>query len=179
MTLLAIATCVPLIASTNAPAQTASSENPNDAIPDAMPFDIPYGEPIKIETAKKVAMAAVTEAQKHGNWKLCISIVSPSGDLIYFERMDDAQLASISISQHKARVAAKYRRPTLALETNMAKGAFFSYQATLDDIVASRGGNPLVAGGRLIGAIGVSGGTGSQDDVVSKAGVAALNAALD
>jgi uncharacterized protein GlcG (DUF336 family) len=105
---------------------------------------------------------------------MCIAIVAPSGDLIYFERMDDCQYASISIAQHKARVAAKFRRPTLVFETLMGKGPYFSYLATLDDVVASRGGNPLVVDGKIVGAIGVSGGSGAQDDVISKAGVAAL-----
>jgi uncharacterized protein GlcG (DUF336 family) len=160
------------IATTGAFAQ-AAAENPNDAVPDAMPFNIPYGEAINIETAKKVAAAAADEAKKR-NWKMCIAIVDPSGNLVYFERMDDCQYASITIAQHKARAAAKYRRPTLAFEQGMARGNYFAYLGTLDDIIASRGGNPLVVNGKLIGAVGVSGGTGSQDDVTSKAGVAAL-----
>ena len=88
--------------------------------------------------------------------------------------MDGCQIASIAISQHKARTAAKYRRPTLVFETLLGKGPYYSYLLTLDDIIASRGGNPLIVDGKLIGAIGVSGGTGSQDDVISKAGVAAI-----
>jgi uncharacterized protein GlcG (DUF336 family) len=170
--LIGAALCLAL--ATHSPAYAQAPENPNDAVPDAMPFDVPYGEPIDLATAKKVAAAAVAEAQKHGNWKFNIAIVGPSGDLVYFERMDGAQLASIQISQHKARAAARYRRPTLAFEQGMARGQFFNYLATLDDIVASRGGNPLVVNGKLVGAIGVSGGTGSQDNVVSLAGVAAL-----
>jgi len=158
----------------SAAAQNPTTENPNDAVPDAIPFDTPYGEPIKLETAKKVVAAAVAEAQKHASWQFCISIVGPSGDLIYFERMDNAQIGSIQISQHKARAAARYRRPTLAFENAMGRGQYFTYLATLDDIVASRGGNPLIVDGKIVGAIGVSGGTGSQDDMVSKAGVASL-----
>jgi len=173
-TMMAAAFCVAVMASSGAFAQAPPApENPNDAVPDAMPFNIPYGETINLETAKKVAAAASAEATKRG-WKMCISVVGPSGDLIYFERMDDCQMASISISQHKARVAAKFRRPTLAFEQAMGRGAYFAYIATLDDVVASRGGNPLVVGGKLIGAIGVSGGTGSQDNVISLAGAAAL-----
>jgi glc operon protein GlcG len=173
-TMMAAAFCVAVMASSGAFAQTPpASDNPNDAVPDAMPFNIPYGETINLETAKKVAEAAAAEATKRG-WKMCIAVVGPSGDLIYFERMDDCQIASISISQHKARTAAKYRRATLAFEMGMARGPNFAYLATLDDVIASRGGNPLVVGGKLIGAIGVSGGTGSQDNVTSLAGVAAL-----
>ncbi|HEY0222908.1 MAG TPA: heme-binding protein, partial [Pseudolabrys sp.] len=76
--------------------------------------------------------------------------------------------------QHKGRTAARYRRPTLAFENLIGKGAYFTYLTTLDDVIASRGGNMLVANGKVIGAIGVSGGTGSQDDVVSQAGAAGL-----
>ena len=163
-----------LMLSTGAFAQVpADPNNPNEAVPDVMPLDIPYGETINIETAKKVAAAAAEEAKKR-NWKMCIAIVGPTGDLIYFERMDNCQYASIKISQHKARTAARFRRPTVVFERLAGKGPFFSYLATLDDVIMSRGGNPLIVGGKLIGAIGVSGGTGSQDDVISQAGVAAL-----
>lgn len=142
-------------------------------VPAVMPFDIPYGTPIGLDQAKKVAEAAVAEARKH-NWKMNVAVVGPSGDLLYFERMDGAQLASVQISQHKARAAARYRRPTLAFEKGLAANAANIYLLTLDDIMASRGGNPLVVNGKLVGAIGVSGGTGSQDDMCSKAGAAAL-----
>ena len=80
-----------------------------------------------------------------------------------------------TISQGKARAAARYRRPTLVFERLIAKGQYFAYLPTLGaGFVGSRGGNPIVVGGKVVGAIGVSGGTGSQDDVVSLAGVAAL-----
>jgi glc operon protein GlcG len=109
------------------------------------------------------------------NWNtLCVAVVSPSGDLVYFEKQDNCQYASVSISQHKARTAARYRRPTLVFERLSGRGPYFAYLSTLDDVIMSRGGNPLVVGGKIIGAIGVSGGTGSQDDVVSLAGVEAL-----
>jgi glc operon protein GlcG len=151
----------------------ADPNNPNEAVPDAM-TPPPYGETINIETAKKAAAGAIAEAQKR-NWNgLCVAIVGPSGDLVYFEKQDNCQFASVTISQHKARTAARYRRPTLVFERLLAKGDFFAYLTTLDDVIASRGGNPLIVGGKLIGAIGVSGGSGSQDDVVSQAGVAAL-----
>jgi len=174
MTVIAGAVCIGLMTAVGANAQTPPSDNPNDAVPDAMPFDIPYGEPINLETAKKVAAAAVAEAQKHGTWKFCISIVGPTGDLVYFERMDDSLYGSIAVSQHKARAAAKYRRPTLAFEQAVGRGNYFTYLLMLDDVIASRGGNPIIVGGKIIGAIGVSGGSSSQDDTVSKAGVAAL-----
>jgi uncharacterized protein GlcG (DUF336 family) len=169
---LAAAACVALLISTGAFAQS-NPDNPNDAIPDAM-TPLPYGEPVNLETAKKVAAAAIAETQKR-NWNaLCIAVVNPSGDLVYFEKQDNCQYASIGVSQHKARTAARYRRATLVFETLIGKGPYFSYLTTLDDVIASRGGNPLVVDGKVIGAIGVSGGSGSQDNVVSLAGQAAL-----
>jgi uncharacterized protein GlcG (DUF336 family) len=147
--------------------------NPNESVPDQLNPPA-YGEPLNLATAKKVAAAAAAEMEKR-NWRgLCIAVVGPSGDLIYFEKDDNCQFASISISQHKARAAARYRRPTLVFERLLSKGPFFSYLTTLDDVIASRGGNPLMVDGKVIGAIGVSGGTGSQDDTISQAGVAAL-----
>jgi uncharacterized protein GlcG (DUF336 family) len=168
------ALCAALMMSTGAFAQVpADPNNPNENIPDAQP-NTPYGEPINLETAKKVAAAASADAAKR-NWAgMCIAIVGPSGDLVYFEKPDLCQYASVSISQHKARAAARYRRPTVVFERLLGKGAFFSYLPTLDDVIASRGGNPIVVGGKLIGAIGVSGGSGSQDDAISQAGAAAM-----
>jgi glc operon protein GlcG len=90
-----------------------------------------------------------------------ISVVDSGGNLIAFERMDGAQLASISISEHKARAAVMYRRPSKAFEDAVQHG--INYVTTLDGVIASRGGFPLVENGKIIGAIGCSGGTGSQD----------------
>lgn len=176
MTTTAAAVCAAMLICGVATAQAppADPANPNEQLPEAM-TPPPYGEPINTATAKKIAAAAIAEAQKR-NWNaLCIAIVAPSGDLVYFEKQDNCQYASVSISQHKARTAARYRRPTLAFERLLGRGQFFNYLATLDDVIASRGGNPIVVGGKVIGAIGVSGGTGTQDDVVSLAGIAAAN----
>ena len=174
LTMMAGAVCVALLTSTGAFAQVPPDPaNPNEAIPEALAPPA-YGEPINIENAKKAAAAAIAEAKKR-NWNaFCVAIVDTHGDLVYFERQDNCQFASISISQHKARTAARYRRPTVVFERLLGKGPFFSYLPTLDDVIASRGGNPIVVGGKIIGAVGASGGTGSQDDVVSQAGVAAL-----
>jgi glc operon protein GlcG len=174
LNLMAGALCVALLAGTGALAQVPPDpNNPNEAVPEAM-NPTPYGEAINNETAKKVAAAAVAELNKR-NWKgMCISVVDTHGELVYFERDDSCQYASISISQHKARTAARYRRPTLVFERLMGKGPFFAYLSTLDDVVGSRGGNPLVVDGKIVGAIGVSGGTGSQDDVISQAGAAGI-----
>jgi glc operon protein GlcG len=171
--LIALA-CVALLICPGAFAQVPPNpDNPNDTLADAL-TPPPYGEPINLETAKKVAAAAIAETAKR-NWNaFCVSVVSPSGDLVYFEKQDNCQYASIGISQHKARTAARYRRPTQVFETLIGKGPYFAYLTTLDDVIASRGGNPLVVGGKVVGAIGVSGGSGAQDNVVSLAGQAAL-----
>lgn len=176
LVIMAAALGLGLISATGAFAQVPPDpNNPNETVPGTVPFTMPYGEPINAEAAKKAAAAAMAEADKK-NWHgaFCVAVVGPSGDLTYFERGDNCQFASIAVSQHKARTAAKYRRPTLVFERLLAKGAVFDYLKTLDDVVASRGGNPLVVNGKIVGAIGVSGGTGSQDDVVSQAGAAAL-----
>jgi uncharacterized protein GlcG (DUF336 family) len=147
--------------------------NPNETIPEAS-NPPPYGQSINLETAKKVAAAAAAESKKR-NWNtMCIAVVDTHGDLVYFERLDNCQYASVAISQHKARTAARYRRPTLVFERLLGKGQYFAYLSTLDDVIASRGGNPLIVDGKVVGAIGLSGGAGSQDDVISQAGVAAI-----
>jgi uncharacterized protein GlcG (DUF336 family) len=146
----------------------AQQPNPLDVVPEVMPFDVPYGPPITLERAKAVIAAAAAEAQKH-NWKLNIAVLDSGGNLVAFERMDGAQLASIAVAEHKARVAVTYRRETKVFE-NGIQLSNFHYLVTLDGIIASRGGIPLVENGKLIGAIGCSGGTGSQDEVAAKAG---------
>ncbi len=163
-----------LLMSTGAFAQVPPDpNNPNETVPDAM-APTPYGEPINLETAKKVAAAARAEVDKRKWHGMCIAVVGPTGDLVYFEKDDICQYASVTISQHKPRTAARYRRPTVAFERLLGKGNFFAYLPTLDDVIASRGGNPLVVNGKIIGAIGCSGGAGSQDDTISLAGAAAL-----
>lgn len=154
-------------------AATASAQAPNplDAVPEKMPADIPYGPAVSLERADAVLAAAVAESKQRG-WKLVCAVVDSSASLVSFKRMDGAQLASVDIAIHKARASAKFRRETKAFEAGVQAG--MNYLLSLDDIIASRGGIPLLAEGKLIGAIGCSGGTGSQDEVVAKAGVAAL-----
>jgi len=146
----------------------ADPNNPNEAVPEKATF-MPYGPTITMAAAKKAAEAALAESTKRG-WPMCIAVVTPSGDLVYFIKMDDCQYASIAIAQHKAKAAATFRRATVNFERLLGKGPYFSYLATLDGVIASRGGNPIVVDGKIIGAIGVSGGTGSQDDTISQAG---------
>ena len=151
----------------------AGAPNPLDAIPDKMPFSPPYGAPISLQRAQAAIQAAMAEAQKRG-WPMNIAVVDSGANLVAMVRMDGAQLASISISEHKARVSAKYRRPTRVFEDAVQKSDF-KYVLSLDDVVASRGGIPLIEDGRLIGAIGCSGGSGSQDEVVCTVGAATVN----
>ena len=152
-------------------AQQSPAANPLDTVPEKMPADIPYGTPITLDRAEAAIAAAVVEAKKR-DWKLNVAVVDSGGNLIAFQRMDGAQLASIQISEHKARAAATYRRETKAFETGIQSGA--TYLITLDGLIASRGGIPLIEAGKLVGAIGCSGGTGSQDELVCKAGAATV-----
>jgi uncharacterized protein GlcG (DUF336 family) len=160
----------PLAASAQQP---ASPPYPLDAIPDKMPFATPYGAPISLARAQAAIAAAQAEAEKRG-WPLDIAVVDSGANLVAFARMDGAQLASIAIAEHKARAAASFRRPTRVFEEAVQKGDN-KYVLTLDGIIASRGGIPLIEDGKLIGAIGCSGGTGSQDEVVCTAGAVTIN----
>ena len=151
----------------------AQQANPLDVIPDKMPFNIPYGAPISLSRAQAAVAAATAEAEKHG-WALNVAVVDSGANLVAFGRMDGAQLGSIAIAEHKARAAAKYRRPTKVFEEGIQK-AGLNYLMTLDDVIGSRGGIPLIEDGKIIGAIGCSGGTGSQDEVGCMAGAATIN----
>ncbi len=161
-----------VLAATELRAQQPAPPN-LDAVPEKMPFSNAYGAPIGAQRANSLIQAAAEEATKKG-WPMNIAVVNSGANLVAFLRMDDAQLASISIAQHKARAAVKYRRPTKALEDVVQKFDF-KYILTLDDVIASRGGIPLIEGGKIIGAIGCSGGTGSQDEAVCTAGAALVN----
>ena len=156
-----------------ASASAQQAANPLDTVPEKMPFSEPYGAPISLERANAAIQAAIAEANKRG-WKMNVAVLDSGANLVAFERMDGAQLASISIAEHKARASVKYQRPTKAFE-NAIQQSGFHYVMTLDDIVASRGGIPLIENGMIIGAIGCSGGTGSQDEVVCTAGAGTIN----
>jgi glc operon protein GlcG len=146
--------------------------NPLDIVPDRIPFDVPYGPPISLERAQAAINAVVAEANKR-DWKMNVAVVDSGGNLVAFQRMDGAMLASIQIAEHKARAAAIFRRETRVFE-NAIQVNGFNYLMTLDGFIASRGGIPLIERGKLIGAIGCSGGTDSQDEVVCKAGLARI-----
>jgi glc operon protein GlcG len=159
----------PAFAQTPAPAPTTPPAPPSaGGTPDATPFDIPYGLSIGLERAKQVMAAAEAEAKKR-NWKMNIAVVDTNGELVHFSRMEGAQIASGTISVGKARTAARYRRESRLFYNAYETG--HPYVSTLDPtLVASPGGFPLVEGGKLIGAVGCSGGTGDQDAVICKAG---------
>ncbi|MGA9354471.1 MAG: heme-binding protein [Terriglobales bacterium] len=150
-----------------------TTPNPLDVIPADMPFDVPYGPPISLDRAEAAIQAAAAEARKR-NWKMNIAVADSGGNLVAFQRMDGAMLASIQIAQHKARAAATFRRPTKVFEDGINL-MHLNYLLAFDGVIASRGGIPLIDQGAIIGAIGCSGGTDSQDEVVSKAGAAVIN----
>ena len=168
--IFALASLSAAIVATNSFAQ---QPNARDAVPDNMPFNVPYGAPISLDRADAAIAAAVVEAKKR-NWAMNIAVVDSGGNLVTFKRMDGAQLASIQVSEHKARASLTYRRETKVFESGVQEGNM-PYLLTLDGVIASRGGIPLIEGGKMIGAIGCSGGTGSQDEVSCKAGAATVN----
>jgi glc operon protein GlcG len=153
--------------------QQITEVNPLDFVPDEIPFDIPYGAPISLERAQAAIDAAVAEAKKR-NWKMNVAVVDSGGNLVAFQRMDGAMLASIQIAEHKARAAATFRRPTKIFEDGINL-MHLNYLLAFDGVIASRGGIPLIEKGSIIGAIGVSGGSDSQDEIVSEAGAAVIN----
>ena len=170
---LAALAAVMLVSVGGAHAQTATFAVPNlDTIPEKLPFNLPYGAPIGLDRARTVIDAAIAECTKRG-WPMNVAVVDSGNNLVAFGRMDGAQLSSIEISQHKAHTALTYRRETKAFETAINTGTIS--QITLDGVVASRGGIPLVEGGKIIGAVGASGGAGSQDEVCAKAGASVIN----
>jgi len=172
--MMALASALSLAAGVAQPAdQPAAAANPLDTIPDKLPFNTPYGPPISLQRAQAVVQAAVAEATRKG-WPLNIAVVDSGANLVTFVRMDGAQLASIAVAEHKARTAAKFRRPTRAFEDAVQK-ADSKYVLSLDDVIASRGGIPLIENGQLLGAIGCSGGTGSQDEAVCAVAAALIN----
>lgn len=154
------------------PAPALSAQAP--VVPEAMPFDIPYGMPLSLDQAHKALTAAAAEAKKH-NWKMSITVVDPAGNLVAHATMDGTQYGSIPISQAKARTAALLRRPSKALE-DRANGGGPSVLSLIPLFqgAASEGGFPIVIDGKLVGAIGASGGMSSQDAVTAKAGLEAL-----
>lgn len=133
----------------------------------------PYGTNVSVDLAKKLSAAAIAEARKN-NWFMAVAVTDTSGNLVYFERMDNTQTASNNIAIGKARSAAQFRRPTKVFQDLLAKGSEFTYLLGLEGASVVQGGIPIVQDGKIVGAIGASGGTGAQDVQVAEAGVGAL-----
>jgi uncharacterized protein GlcG (DUF336 family) len=132
-----------------------------------------YGTSINVETAKKVAAPALAEARKN-QWAMAVAIVDTAGDLVYFEKMDDTQVGSVDVAIAKARSAARFKRPTKAFQDALAAGGEGLRILALNGAIPVDGGVPLVVGGKVVGAIGMSGGTSAQDGQAAAAGAAAL-----
>ena len=128
-----------------------------------------YGAPINLETAKKLSAAAVAEARKN-NWTMAVAIVDIAGDLVYFEKMDGTQTGSVKVALGKARSAVLFKRPTKVFQDGVAAGGEGLRLLGLEGAVPIEGGLPLAIDGKIVGAIGVSGGTSQQDGVAAKAG---------
>lgn len=141
------------------------SQPPNPQLPPG------YGQSINLETARKVASAAIAEGARNG-WTVAVAIVDPGGDLVYFERMDGTQVASSTVSQDKARTAVRFKRPSKLFEEALAGGRLAILG--LDGVTPLEGGIPLIIDGKIVGAIGVSGVTSQQDGVCAQAGADVL-----
>ena len=129
----------------------------------------PYGAPINLEAAKKIAASAIAEARKN-NWTMAVAILDIGGDLVYFEKMDGTQTGSVRVAIGKARSAVLFKRPTKVWEDVVASGGGGLRILGLEGAVPIEGGLPLLMDGKIVGAIGVSGGTAQQDGVAAKAG---------
>jgi glc operon protein GlcG len=133
----------------------------------------PYGAPVNVENAKKVAAAAIAEAKKNG-WTVAVSIVDTAGDLVYFEKMDGTQTGSVNVSIEKGRTAVLFKRPTKSFQDTVAAGGDGLRILGLPGAVPVEGGVPLLMDGKIIGAIGVSGATSAQDGQCAQAGAATV-----
>ena len=131
----------------------------------------PYSLNINLVTAKKIAWAAAREANRI-KVNAIIAIVDAGGHLIYLERFDKAQFGSIDVAVHKARCSVAFKRPTKAFEEAVNSGKISLL--TLDDICTVEGGLPIIQSGKIVGAIGVSGGTSQEDGQIATSGVSAL-----
>jgi uncharacterized protein GlcG (DUF336 family) len=132
-----------------------------------------YGMPLGADAAKKVAAAAVAEARKN-NFTMAIAVVDTAGNLIYFEKMDGTQTGSVNVSIEKARSAVLFKRPTKSFQDTVAQGGVGLRMLGLPGAVPVEGGIPLMEGGKIVGAIGASGGTSAEDGQCAQAGANVL-----
>jgi glc operon protein GlcG len=137
------------------------------------PPNIPYGISISPDAAKKVAAAAIAEARKN-NWEMAVAVVDTAGYLVYFERMPETQLGSVEIAIEKAKAAALFRRPTKSFQDTLASGGQGLRILALTGAMPVEGGVPIIVGGKLVGAVGASGGASDQDGRTAQSGAAAM-----
>ena len=156
---LALIVFLAFVCCSTARAQTAPAAAPT-----------PYGASVTLEAAKKIAQPALAEARKN-NWNMAVAIVDISGELVYFERMDNTQFGSVNIAVDKAKTAARFKRPSKAFEDLITAGGNGLRTLGLEGVTPVEGGIPLIVDGKIIGAIGVSGGTSVQDGQCAKAAV--------
>jgi glc operon protein GlcG len=133
----------------------------------------PYGPPITLEQAKKVVAGAEAEARKN-NWNVVIAVLDSGGHLVLLERLDNTQFASVEVAQEKAYSAVAFRRPTKVFQDAVAGGGEGLRVLKLAGATAVEGGMPLIAEGKIVGAIGVSGVTSHEDNQIAKAGADVL-----
>jgi glc operon protein GlcG len=143
------------------------------AVPSAAEAQLAEKKVLTLEAAKKVAAAAEAEARKQGA-RVVIVVVDDGGHVLLLERLDDTQVASVEVGIGKARTAAIFRRPSRVFEDQVKNGRVAALG--LPGATPLQGGIPIVAGGKVIGAIGVSGETPQQDEDLAKVGAAALGA---
>jgi len=132
-----------------------------------------YGTPISLEQAKKIMAGAEAEATKN-KWGMVITIVDSGGNAVMVHRLDNTQFGSIDVARDKARTAVAFRRPTKVFQDLIAQGGANLRLLNLTGASVLEGGIPIVVGGKIIGGVGVSGGTSQQDAQVAQAGIDAL-----
>lgn len=137
----------------------------------ALAADLATRKGLTLEVAKQMAAAAEVEAKKN-NWNVVIAVVDDGANLIYLQKMDETQIGSIEVAQEKAKTAVRFKRPTKALEDAVAGGR--NVVLRLPGALPVEGGLPIMADGKIIGGIGVSGVLSSQDGQIAKAGADAL-----
>ena len=158
----ATATCVLTSLSATAQQQVATASPPPPH----------YGTPIGQDAAMKAVAAAEAEAKKN-NWLMVIAVVDSGSRLVAFSRMDGAQLGSIDIAMGKAMTANNLRRPTKDLQDLVGQGGPNLRLLAAPGVTPLEGGVPIVADGKIIGSIGVSGAASNQDAQCAMAGAAA------
>ena len=126
---------------------------------------------LTLDGAKNIVAAAEAEAKKN-NWNMAFAVVDGAGDLVLFHKSDAARPSNGEFAIGKARTAARFQRPTKSLDSTITAGRiqFLAAQGALP----IEGGVPIVVDGKVIGAVGVSGGTSAQDAQVATVGIGAL-----